>query len=217
MQKRRYLGGVALVAMLSLGAYATASGGEKTSTDSSRPAATAGTMGSRAHGPRMADGCPLQVPGARIGVTDVHGGVAITFTTESGKVAELRRRVERLAAMDDLMGGAMGNYGMMGNGMMGYGMMGRGMMGNGMMGYGMKGYGRMGMPAVEATVHEIEHGARLVLRPKQPGELGVVRERAWMQAGMMAGGLCPTPPATGTGAPAQKSAPAAAPTPRTSK
>ncbi|MBI2150233.1 MAG: hypothetical protein HYU27_06470, partial [Acidobacteria bacterium] len=46
----------------------------------------------------MAD-CPMKLPGVDIAVLDVPAGVALTFTTKADNVAEMRRRVEHMAAM----------------------------------------------------------------------------------------------------------------------
>ena len=43
--------------------------------------------------------CPMMVPGAEVAVADVQDGVALMFTTKSGDVNELRKRVEMLAKM----------------------------------------------------------------------------------------------------------------------
>ena len=48
------------------------------------------------------------------------------------------------------------------------------------------------IPAVKTSVQKITHDARLVLRSEQSAQLDALRERAWMQVGMMAGGRCPT-------------------------
>ena len=40
--------------------------------------------------------CPMQVPGTTVTASNVEGGVALAFTTQSGEVAELRERVQRL-------------------------------------------------------------------------------------------------------------------------
>src|SRR5262245_45708747 len=43
--------------------------------------------------------CPMMVSGAEVAAIDVQGGVALTFTTKSGDMGELRKRVEMLAKM----------------------------------------------------------------------------------------------------------------------
>ena len=52
--------------------------------------------------------CPMAIPGVAITVDDSVDGVAINFSTTSGDVAELRRRVESIAKMhSDTQPGAM--------------------------------------------------------------------------------------------------------------
>jgi hypothetical protein len=43
--------------------------------------------------------CPTQVQGAKVAVSDTANGSAVTITTESGKVAELRRGVKLITKM----------------------------------------------------------------------------------------------------------------------
>jgi hypothetical protein len=47
----------------------------------------------------MMQSCPIKVTGANVAVTDVENGVAVTITTKSGDVADLRRRTENMAKM----------------------------------------------------------------------------------------------------------------------
>jgi hypothetical protein len=64
----------------------------------SETAEHAGPMhGNHHHG--MMGMCPMNVPGTAATVTDVEGAVAISFTTRTGDVAELRRRVRHMAEM----------------------------------------------------------------------------------------------------------------------
>lgn len=46
----------------------------------------------------MAD-CPMRVTGAEFAVSDTSDGVAVTATTKSGDVAELRRTTEKMASI----------------------------------------------------------------------------------------------------------------------
>jgi len=43
--------------------------------------------------------CPMKVAGADVSIEDTADGIRLTFTTKSGEVAELRRRVEAMANM----------------------------------------------------------------------------------------------------------------------
>ena len=66
----------------------------------------------------MSDMCPEKVPGTTTRVDDVDGGVTLTFTT-TGDVAEVRRRVARMAEMHNQHHGSADGKGMMNMGMMG--------------------------------------------------------------------------------------------------
>ena len=56
--------------------------------------------------PMMQD-CPMSVEGTTLNVTDTRDGVALTFTTKSGDVGELRRKVEKMAKMHDAKSSSM--------------------------------------------------------------------------------------------------------------
>jgi hypothetical protein len=47
----------------------------------------------------MTMNCPMNLQGTSVAVTDTPTGVAVAFTTKPENVAELRKRVERMAAM----------------------------------------------------------------------------------------------------------------------
>ena len=47
------------------------------------------------------------------------------------------------------------------------------------------------MPTATAAAEDIEGGARLILQPKDPAQLGALREHVRMKAQRMAGGECP--------------------------
>jgi hypothetical protein len=50
-------------------------------------------------GMSMMQDCPMKVVGADLSVADVENGVSVTITTNSGDIAELRRRTESMAKM----------------------------------------------------------------------------------------------------------------------
>ncbi len=79
------------------------------------PAATAPAATAPASEHSMMGGmCPMQVPGTTVTAADVEGGVALSFTTSTGDVADLRQRVRRMAEMHSQMHGRMhGQGGMM--------------------------------------------------------------------------------------------------------
>jgi len=43
--------------------------------------------------------CPMTIPGVAISADDTPDGIAVTFSTKTGNVAELQRRVENMAKM----------------------------------------------------------------------------------------------------------------------
>ena len=47
----------------------------------------------------MMQSCPMQVPGAEVSILDTKDGIAVTITTTSGDIADLRARVEPMAKM----------------------------------------------------------------------------------------------------------------------
>jgi hypothetical protein len=47
----------------------------------------------------MMQSCPMKVTGADLAVADVENGIAVTITTKSGDVADLRRRTENMTKM----------------------------------------------------------------------------------------------------------------------
>lgn len=51
------------------------------------------------HNMAMMQSCPMKVTGAEVAVADVENGIAVTITTKSGDVADLRRRMESMAKM----------------------------------------------------------------------------------------------------------------------
>src|SRR4051812_84832 len=51
------------------------------------------------HDMAMMQSCPMKVTGADVAVADVENGIAVTITTKSGDVADLRRRTETMAKM----------------------------------------------------------------------------------------------------------------------
>lgn len=142
----------------------------------------------------MAAMCPMQVAGTTVAATEVDGGIGLSFTTTAGDVAELRQRVRRMAEMHNQPGGhrMMASHGTAAPGAgaehrhgarsgAGHEGGGRGGM---MMGGGM-------MPTATASEQDIEGGARLILQPKDPAQLGALREHVQMKTQRMAAGECP--------------------------
>jgi len=126
-------------------------------------------------GDRMIDqsrpGCLLALPGADVTVTDTAGGVALTFTTATSDVADLRVRVQRTAQMyEKHPGQASTMWHHMGGEGIGHG-------GPGLPAEGMGHRARIGpMPAATTTMTDTDLGARLELRPTDPSQLDALRE-----------------------------------------
>lgn len=127
--------------------------------------------------------CPMIVAGTQVAASDAPAGEALTFTTASGDVGEVRRRAHAMAEGHD-HGAAGAGHGGMGHGA---GMMGAGMMGHGMMGTG-GGQARVGqgpggghgvheaaIPPSRMAVEDVDGGARIVVTPDDPADLETVR------------------------------------------
>lgn len=151
----------------------------------------------------ITDTCPMQVPGTTVTTVDVKGAVALAFTTRTGDVAELRRRVLRASQMHNSrspggemrmggqgregtdakrgrgVGAAPGHVGDDRGGMI---------MGNGMM-----------MPAAATSVENIKDGARLVFGPRDPAQLETLRAYVRTHLERVARGECPMMSAGGEG------------------
>lgn len=134
--------------------------------------------------------CPMVVQGADVTAADTEGGVALTFTTDTGDVADLRTRVRHLAQM---YGMHHGQAGMMWHHMGGEGMGGEGMGhgGPGQDGEGMDHMaGRGPMPTASTTMTDTDLGARLELRPTDPLQLDALREHVRRHQERMHSGEC---------------------------
>lgn len=136
--------------------------------------------------------CPMAVPGTQVTVSDTRGGVALTFTTRTGDVRDLRHRVQTLAHHYEMhpQGGMMQWQNMHGGMGQSHGMgMGHGR-GQGMgQGQGM-GMGAGPMPRVHATVEDLPGGARVILTPVDPSDLAALRTRVHLHAQRMQSGQC---------------------------
>lgn len=121
----------------------------------------------------MFSACPIALPGTTARAEDVDGGAALAFTT-TGDVAELRRRVARMAEMRDEHHGE------------GHGAQ-KGMHAGEMHEFhGGKMHGGMMMPPSTARSEDIEGGARLVFTPRDPADLAKLREHTRQHAEKMA-------------------------------
>lgn len=136
------------------------------------PAPSAATpVASVPPGPPHMDMCPLHVAGAQVIVTDVDGGVALTFTTPSD-VEELRARVHHMTDMH-----AMHDMHRL-HGDMAHGHM------------GARPGVAMRMVPVDASAQDIDGGTRVVLTPIDPAQVDALRAEARAHAEMMHEGDC---------------------------
>lgn len=146
--------------------------------------AAGGTGGESATMEQLRMGCPMVVEAAKVDVKDTDGSIALTFTTASDNVDDLRTRVRHIARMYEMHGGR--------GEMMWHHMGGRtaGEMGRGD-GAGRGAMAARGtMPAVRTRVEEIDRGARLVLTPADPAQLVTLREHLRMHQQRMQSGEC---------------------------
>lgn len=111
----------------------------------------------------VGDLCPMKVIGTTVAAADIEGGASLVFMTRFGDVGELRRRVQRMAELNNTEGDGV-------------------MMGGG---------GRM-MPAAVASVENTERGGRIALIVKDPEHVAALREHVRKHAARMATGRCPT-------------------------
>lgn len=128
--------------------------------------------------------CPVEVPGTQVAASDTPDGAAITFTTSTGDVAELRRRVQAMAEMHNAHLSSMEGGGMMHGGMMHGGMEGE------------TGEGAMAMPVARAAATDVPEGATLTFTAADAAQIELLRARVREHAEMMRAGRCPM---TGTG------------------
>jgi len=129
----------------------------------------------------MMESCPMKVEGTTASVSDTGDGVAISFTTSTGDVAELRRRVHHMAEMHDR------HHGTMGQGMMG----GKNEAAPSPGASSPKKPKKMMMVPSTAIANDVEGGARIVLVPKDPARLAELRQHARDHVGRMSRGECP--------------------------
>jgi hypothetical protein len=115
--------------------------------------------------------CPMEVPGTQVTVEDAEGGVAMRFTT-TGDTAEVRRRVEQMAAMQESHAGMMGQNAPGERHPVG------------------------GQPEIMTIPHttrseDVEGGALMVMTPSDPGQLDELRTATRDWATKMQTGQCP--------------------------
>ncbi|MEO8902605.1 MAG: hypothetical protein ABI627_13855 [Polyangiaceae bacterium] len=112
--------------------------------------------------------CPTRVPGASVASVDVEGGAALVFRTNADKLADLRQNVREMAELHN-RAEATGQLTISGR----------------------------TMAASTASEEDTEEGARLVLLPKDIGQLGALRDDVRTRSRRIANGECPIiPPGT---------------------
>jgi hypothetical protein len=191
--------GILLVAItLALGGCASSRTSRQSSTTGPAAAATGAPQQPARHGAmmsrEMAAMCPMAVEGTTARAEDVEGGAAMVFTT-TGDVAELRRRVAHMAEMHNRHHGEEHERGMgMQSARPGSGA------GHAHGGAGRSGGMMMKMPPATARSEEVQGGARLVLVPRNPADLTMLREHVHAHAQQMASGKCPMMSPHGEGA-----------------
>ncbi len=144
---------------------------------------------------KLAEVCPMAVPGTTVEIDDMSDGVALTFMAEEEDVGDIRRRVQHLGRMYEMH---RGEGEMMWRRMaVGHGEVVREEMGHGEMGHpGMTGteMGRvpgMGqMPVMNTTVEQLNNGARIVMKPVDPSELRTLRQHVHWHYERMRRGEC---------------------------
>jgi hypothetical protein len=137
----------------------------------------------------LRDQCPTVGEDVSLEVSDTESGVALEFTTATDDVDDLWRRARHMAdmyAMHDGHGQMMWHY-MGGEHMEPDEGHGAGMMG-GPVGEMMHEGGPM--PAADATVEDLEEGARIVLIPDDAAQLETLRQHARWHAERMRSGEC---------------------------
>lgn len=168
MRTNAFISGAILAVSMVFSSHAAASDGQTTP-------ATAAMPGGR---DMMDSMCPMKVQGTAVRAIDVDGGVAFVFTTKTGDVEDLRQRVRHMAQMHGTNAAGM------------------------MTTTTVSGVHhsppdvkvkREAMPASEASAEDVERGARLVLRPKDPAQLAGLRRQVRDLAKSMAHlhGECP--------------------------
>ncbi|MBS2028142.1 MAG: hypothetical protein JST54_09585 [Deltaproteobacteria bacterium] len=186
MKVRTFLGAVIAMAgsvwCTALAATAESPSPSSPTTDTTSPH-HAGKHGTE----KMAEMCPMAVSGTTVQATDVAGGVALDFKTTTGDVADLRNRVRQMAEMHNHMHGQDGMMGGSSAPAAGQGPGGQAKpMGDEKMAAEMK-----VMHAATASVEDIEGGARLTLKPKDPAQLQSLQAHAKEHAARMNREGCP--------------------------
>lgn len=119
----------------------------------------------------MAEHCPWAQPEVEVEVENTEDGIALTFRGEPGQEEELRQFSQRMAAMHERMRERHDRRPMDDRGGMGPMM--------------------MDMPEMTVQTEDVEGGARLEFRPRDPEDREALREHVRRHAEMMRERRCP--------------------------
>lgn len=189
-----------VLALIALGGCASSQTAQRQPVSTAAAPPTEGADQGHDHQAGMMEMCPMRVPGTTVSVSDTEAGVAVVFRT-TGDVAELRRRVRYVAEMHNRhhAEGAMACCRGMTNGGQETGgtpdQGGRGMM---------MGMSHEGMVPATAAAEDVDGGARIVLTPEDPSQLGALRTHVHDHAERMARGECPMMMMGGAGQPSER-------------
>lgn len=131
-----------------------------------------------AQGLKSPAACPMYVELVDIAVSDTDRGVAITFTTGTQEVKELRRRVRALAALYERQSGQVLDWYALGHRL---GPEDRPEARAGIQPGEWAGQDREPMPRATATVDDVDQGARIVLTPADESRRQALRQHIRMQ------------------------------------
>ncbi|MEO6598663.1 MAG: hypothetical protein ABIQ16_02240 [Polyangiaceae bacterium] len=135
---------------------------------SSRSEAPATAGGATVDGHELVELCPTRVPGTSVALVDFEGGAAFLFRTSAEEVARLRQSVRGIAELHNRADAA-----------------------------GQPTVGGHTMTAYTASEEDTKDGARLILFPREIGQLEALRNDVRMRSSRIASGECPfIPPGT---------------------
>ena len=155
------------------GAYGNVSGGASVGGNDNggyaQGSAYGGSYSSTQNGNGLA--CPMEIPGSRVTVGEINGGIALDFTT-TGDVTELRSRVRALAAgpSDTSMTKSAGGD----------------QQGSG----GREMHHDVTAQTTRTQVKDLPNGARIIFIPSDPGQFDSLRAEAQQQAQRLNQGDC---------------------------
>jgi hypothetical protein len=133
---------------------------------------------------RYSEACPMHVEGTQVSSQTVPNGAALVFTTP-GDVDQLREQVDRFADAHNELAEQMAEGGAASAPGMGAGASAGGASA------GMHAGQHGSFVPSRAEVEEIDGGAEIILKPRDPSGLEALRQDVEAQARQMASGACP--------------------------